>query len=163
MNFREGDPVMHWTYGLGKIVRLEQRSISGKNAVYYVVQIDDMTVWVPIDGNLDSRLRPPTPKDRFNELLTIFSSTGEPLPDDRHERKTILTELLKDGGAESLCRVVRGLTAYQRVHALNDNDHALLKRTKNSLFGEWGLVLSVSPAQAEFDLHQLLSPVATGD
>ena len=33
MNFHEGDPVMHWTYGLGKVVRLEERALSGHNAM----------------------------------------------------------------------------------------------------------------------------------
>lgn len=29
MDFHEGDTVMHWTYGLGQIIRLEERNLSG--------------------------------------------------------------------------------------------------------------------------------------
>jgi RNA polymerase-interacting CarD/CdnL/TRCF family regulator len=163
MIFREGDPVMHWTYGLGKIMRLEVRNISGRNLPYYAVQIGDMTVWVPADGMLENRLRPPTSKERFTDLLAILSGAGDPLPENSHERKTLLMELLRDGHAESLCQVIRGLTAYQRVHQLNDTDHGLLKRAKSALFGEWSFALSVTPAQAEFELHCLLSSGATGD
>ena len=61
MNFHEGDSVMHWTFGLGKVVRLEERNMSGGNVLYYAIQINDMTIWVPEDEMLETRLRPPTP------------------------------------------------------------------------------------------------------
>ena len=161
MNFHEGDAVMHWTYGLGKVIRLEERVLSGKKELYYAVQIGDMTVWVPADDKLENRLRPPTSKAGFKKLMDVLSSPGEPLPDDRHERKTLLTELLKNGRAESLCKVIRNLSTYRHVRSLNDNDQALLRRTEESLIGEWGFALSVTPAEAELQLHRLLT--AAGD
>jgi RNA polymerase-interacting CarD/CdnL/TRCF family regulator len=161
MNFHEGDTVMHWTYGLGKVIRLEERVLSGKKELYYAVQIGDMTVWVPADDKLENRLRPPTSKAGFKKLMDVLSSPGEPLPDDRHERKTLLTELLKNGRAESLCKVIRNLSTYRHVRSLNDNDQALLRRTEESLIGEWGFALSVTPAEAELQLHRLLT--AAGD
>jgi len=163
MNFHEGDPVMHWTYGFGKVIRLEERALSGKNALYYAVQIGDLTVWVPADGELENRLRPPTPEAGFKKLLAILSSPGEPLPDDRQDRKTQLLELLKDGRAESLCRVIRDLSAYRQIRPLNENDQALMRRAQNALLGEWGFALSVTPAQAELELHRLLTSAPSGN
>ena len=157
MGFHEGDTVMHWTYGLGKVIRLEERVLSGKKELYYAVQIGDMTVWVPADDKLENRLRPPTSKADFKKLMNILSKPGEPLPDDRHERKTLLTELLKNGRAESLCHVIRNLSTYRHVRSLNDNDQALLARTQDALIGEWGFSLSVTPTEAEFQLHRLLT------
>jgi RNA polymerase-interacting CarD/CdnL/TRCF family regulator len=63
---------------------------------------------------------------------------------------------LKDGSAEALFRVVRGLVNYRKVNSLNDYDQALLRRVEKALIGEWGFVLSVSPLQAETDLHRML-------
>jgi RNA polymerase-interacting CarD/CdnL/TRCF family regulator len=85
MNFQEGDPVMHWVYGFGQVVQLEERDISGSRVLYYAVKVRDLTVWVPADGKLDSRLRAPTSQSKFKQLLAILSSPGESLPDDRHE------------------------------------------------------------------------------
>jgi RNA polymerase-interacting CarD/CdnL/TRCF family regulator len=160
MNFREGDPVMHWTYGFGEVLRLEEREISGQTTLYYAVQVRDMTVWVPADDNLKSRLRPPTPQARFKRLLAILSGPAEPLPEDRQERKLRLLELLNDGSTESLCQVIRDLFAYRRGKALNDNDQALLKRSQSALLGEWGFVLSVTQAQADLEMNRLLTPTA---
>ena len=159
MDFHAGDPVMHWTYGLGTVLRLEERNLSGEKALYYEVQIGDMTVWVPADDNLDSRLRTPTLAAKFMHLLTILSGPSETLPIDRQERKLLLLEWLKNGRAESLCRVIRSLSTYRNLRPLTDSDQALLKRSQNALLAEWGFALSVTPLQAEIELNRLLTSV----
>lgn len=157
MSFHEGDSVMHWTFGLGKVVRLEERNMSGSEVLYYAIQISDMTIWVPEDEMLGSRLRLPTSVGEFKKLQKILTGPGEPLPDDRHQRKIALMETLKDGSAESLCRVIRSLVTYRKVRSLNENDQTLLKRLEKVLIGEWSTSLSVTPLQAETELHHLLS------
>jgi RNA polymerase-interacting CarD/CdnL/TRCF family regulator len=155
MKFRKGQAVMHWTYGLGKIVRLEHRQLLGQKALYYAVQVGDMTVWVPADDQLETRLRRPSSKAQLRKLRAVLSKPGITLPQDRHERKTLLLEQLKDGRAESLCRVIRSLVTFGRTHGLNDSDEALLKRAQSALLGEWGYALS-SQAQAEAQLRRLV-------
>jgi len=157
MNFHEGDRVMHWIHGLGTVIRLEERNLSGENVLYYEVQIADMTVWVPADDQLENRLRAPTLKAKFMRLLTILSDPSDELPFDRQERKLLLLEWLKNGRAESLCRVIRNLSTYRNVCPLNESDQALLKRSQNALLGEWGFALSVTPLQAEIELNRLLA------
>jgi|SRR5271157_1953102 len=156
MNFREGDPVIHWTYGFGKIVRLEERTFSGEKKLYYVVQIRDLTVWVPADEKVITRLRPPTPEREFSKLFAILTEPGESLSDDRLERKTKLVEELKDGKAEAVCRVIRDLSFYQLRKPLNDNDKLVLKQASDSLLGEWEFSLSIPLAQAKIELSRLL-------
>jgi len=92
MKIHEGDSVMHWTHGLGKVVRLEERALAGQAIMYYAIQIGDMTVWVPADDMLETRLRFPTRAADFKKMLGILSSPGDPLPIDRRERKTLLME-----------------------------------------------------------------------
>jgi len=163
MDYKIGDPVMHWTYGFGLIVGLEERDLSGKTTLYYAVKLHDLTVWVPADENLQNRLRRPTPAADFKQLFSILSSSGDPLPDDRHERKLHLVERLKDGRAESLCRVLRDLFAFQQRKSLNENDQFLMKRVQAALLGEWGFSLSIPPTQAATDLHRLLNPVSVAN
>ena len=156
MDFKIGDPVMHWTYGFGKIVKMEERVLSGKKTLYYAVKSRDLTVWVPADDNLDSRLRPPTSPKEFEKLFEILTGSEEPLSDDRHVRKTFLTDQLKDGRAESVCRVIRDLFAYQKRKSLNENDQHLMRRVQSVLLGEWEYALSVPSTQAATDLHRML-------
>lgn len=157
MEYKIGDPVVHWSYGFGHVVGIEERVISGQKALYYAVSVGELTVWVPADDQLQARLRPPTSKRAFKDLFAILSGVADPLPDDRQERRLWLLEKLKDGQAGSLCRVLRALAAFQHVHSLNDNDQVLMKRTRTALLGEWIYSLSVPLAEAETELHRMLA------
>ena len=163
MNIHEGDTVMHWTHGLGKVVRLEERALSGEVILYYEIQIDDMMVWVPADDMLETRLRPPTHAAEFKNLMSILSEPGEPLPENRRERKTLLLELLKDGRTESRLRVIRSLVTYRQDHSLNLDEQEILKRSKSALLAEWSCAMSVTAAQAETELHRLLAVHPLGE
>ena len=156
MDFNVGDPVVHWMHGLGKIVGLEERILAGQKLLYYVVQIQDLTVCVPADDKAMSRLRPPTTERGFKKLFTILSGPGESLSEDRHERKIELHRKLEDGRAEAVCRVIRDLSSFQQKKPLNDDDKNILRRAWNSLLGEWGFALSVPLPQAELELNRLL-------
>jgi RNA polymerase-interacting CarD/CdnL/TRCF family regulator len=157
MKFQEGDTVMHWTYGLGQILGLEERDLFGSKNLYYAVRVHDLTVWVPSDAELKHRLRAPTSKAGFEELFAILSSPGEPLPDDRRERRTRLLEYLGESSTQSLCRIISGLHAYQKVRTLNESDKSILKQSRSALLGEWEYALSITAAQAEYELYHVLA------
>lgn len=158
MNFHEGDPVMHWQHGLGKVLRLESMTLSGENILYYVIEIGDMTLWVPDDDKLETRLRLPTRAAEFKGLTDILSHPGELLPIDRFERKKLLLAWLEDGRAETLFQVIRSLSTYHRYgHPLNEDDQALLKRSKKALLAEWSFTMSIPLARADHELHHLLA------
>lgn len=157
MEFHAGDMVMHWNCGIGQVVGQEERIFSGSKFTYYAVQMQDIIIWVPVDSKSGSRLRLPTSRSGFKQLLATLSSPGKPLPENPFERRTRLLALLKDNCAESLCQIIRDLSAYQEKHTLNDNDRKLQKQARNALLGEWVFVLSVSNEQAEFELHSILA------
>jgi RNA polymerase-interacting CarD/CdnL/TRCF family regulator len=156
MAFHVGDQVIHWVYGLGEIIQLDEKKLFGHNDKYYVVQIDDITLWVPINESSERCLRFLTPARDFQKLFKILASPGEPLSPDRFERKTQLTERLKDGTLESICRVVRDLAFHKRTKKINESDKSILTRTRSFLLTEWSIVLSVPVHQAESELRNLL-------
>ncbi len=162
MQFKTGDAVVHWAYGLGKVVAVQRKALAGEKTLYYVVRIRDITVWVPVDEKAHSRIRPPTSRRGFKKLFRILSEPGKSLSDDRNERKTALHNRLAEGKAEAVCAVIRDLTTYQHKKGLNDDDKQILIRASNSLLGEWGYTFSLSPAEAEEQLQGVLRhPVRT--
>ncbi len=156
MDFHVGENVIHWMYGFGKVVRMEEKNLPGQARLYYVVQVRDLTIWVPADGEIMSRLRLPTSQEKFKKLFTILGGASETLPKDRYERKTQLLNELKDASAEANCRVIRDLSSHQQTYQLNDQDLLILKRVRDSLLGEWAFSMSVPLEQAELELHHLL-------
>jgi CarD family transcriptional regulator len=156
LSFQVGDQVIHWVYGLGEIVRLDEKKLAGRSNRYYVVQIRDLTIWVPLNAAGEHSLRFPTPAEDFQKLFRLLASPAEPLETDRYKRKTQVMELLKDGTLASTCRVVRDLVDYKRHHKINDNDNAILERARNFLLNEWSVALDVPIQQAEREMKALL-------
>jgi CarD family transcriptional regulator len=156
MNFQVGDQVVHWVYGLGEIIQIDEKRLLGRTTQYYVVKIRDLTIWVPVSEASDRSLRYPTPASDFEELFSILSSPAQPLSDDRLVRKTQLSDQLNDGKLASICRAVRDLTFHSQTKKLNENDKAILERAQSFLMTEWSVSLSVSVAQARQGLTHLL-------
>lgn len=162
MNFQIGDKVVHQIYGVGEIIQQQEKTFSGQTAPYYVVQIRDLTVWVPTDEVESHSLRPPTPTDGFEALFEILSDPPQPLPVDRLERKTWLSTQLRSAGLEGICRVVRDLSNSRQGKPLYDTEKALLERAQNLLLDEWTLSLKVPREQAEAELKRLLEKGTAG-
>jgi RNA polymerase-interacting CarD/CdnL/TRCF family regulator len=156
MGFRIGDKVIHCSFGLGEITQIEAKVINGHQENCYVIQLNDMTIWVPIDDSVQSSLRVPTPPDEFIKTLPILSSPNESLLEDRVMRKKQLTDQLKDGKLSSICRVVRDLSHYQHNSKLNDQEKSILDRAVNSLLTEWTFTMGTTQHQAHQTMESML-------
>jgi len=161
IDYQAGDAVVHVVYGLGQILGLDQKTIAGQTTLCYMVQVNhqasNMTVWVPVENAAKSSLRQPTPAQEFSHLFTILSGPGEPLSQNRQERKVDLIERLRAGSLESICGVIRDLALFGRTKKLSDQDLTIMERAQEYLLKEWRLVLEVPRAQAEQDLKRLIS------
>lgn len=162
MDFQVGDQVVHWSYGPGEIVQLDVKELSGRKSRYYVVQIGDLTLWVPIAESGASSLRLLTPPARFKKLFAILSSPGEALSTDRLVRKQQLSERMKDGQLESICKVIRDLSLFKHTQKMSEMDVAIMNRAQAFLLSEWTRSLSVSQAQAAEELQRLLTESLSG-
>ncbi len=156
MSFRVGDKVIHCSFGLGQITRIEEKIINGKPERCYVVQLNDMTIWVPTEETEQNSLRIPTPPEEFVRTLPILSSPNEILLEDRSLRRKQLIDQLKDGQLASICRVVRDLSYYRRSSKLNDQEKSILDRAVNSLLTEWIFSLGTTQHQAHEAMDSML-------
>jgi len=156
MGFHVGDKVIHWTYGLGEIVHIEEKTILGRNTNCYVFRTPDLMIWIPINDLQQRSLRLPTPPEEFVKLFDILTSPGEKLLEDRALRKDQLLAQMKDGQLASICRVVRDLTSFKRKSKLNDQEKSILERALNSLLTEWTYSLGIPLNQAHQAITNML-------
>lgn len=157
MDFQVGDHVIHKTHGMGKVVLVEEKVIASKPTRCYVVQFQDLTVWVPVQESGESNLRLPIPRSEFEQVFSILGAPGGSLSENRFERKSQLMEMMQEGRIESICQVVRDLSIYRTEKKLNEYDSSVLERAQDFLLSEWKYVLSVSRSEAEQKLTQILN------
>jgi CarD family transcriptional regulator len=156
MTFQVGDTVVHWSFGIGRIIALEERAVAGATLLYYEVKIRDFSVWVPADARIESRLRRPTSAQAFKKLFAILGGPAGPMSRDWRERKSQLHTRMAGGEAASICQVIRDLTTLEQKKLLNVDDKLILKQACTLLFGEWEYAMGVPPAEVQADFYRLV-------
>lgn len=160
MEYGTGKWVVHFAHGLGQVLGIEERTMGGVRTVYYVIQLSDLTIWVPVDHSLASRLRPPSNAAEFREVISTLSEPAEILPNDYRQRNQQLQARLKEGSVRSWCTLLRDLTAHHRGHNLSNHDQELVKSVRKVLLSEWSFSLAITAEQAEKELRHALTLTA---
>ena len=156
MNFKIGDSVVHWNYGLGKIIAIEEKDMGGETHQYYCVEVGPLTLWVPFGDSSDSPIRAPASPDEFPDLYEILQGPGDELPEHQFLRKNLLKQRLQKHSLAETCRVIRDLRCRALHATLNQSDQATLQRIETSLIDECVLSLGIPRTEAQHMLDELL-------
>jgi RNA polymerase-interacting CarD/CdnL/TRCF family regulator len=157
MAFKIGDYVVHPQYGVGQVVKLEEREFEpGVMRQYYEISIPGgSTVWVPLDLPT-SGLRKLTVRSEIVRCRKILESHPSPLTEDSRSRQSDLATRLKQGTITVHCEVVRDLYAYGEHKSLNGTIAAFFRSTQDVLCQEWAMVEGITLSEAGHEIGFLL-------
>lgn len=156
MSFQVGDKVVHRSFGQGEVIELDEKELAGETQLYYVVEFPQLTLWVPVKGAEQGSLRLPVNRRDFGKLYEILRSPGEDLFEDRFQRQVQLSERMKEGSAEELCRVIRDISLRGTDHKLNENDLSVFRHAQQLLLDEWQVCQDISLEESRHELEKLL-------
>jgi RNA polymerase-interacting CarD/CdnL/TRCF family regulator len=156
MKLEIGDRVVHPQYGVGHVVKLEEREFEpGLMRKYYEISIPGSTLWVPLDQPTFG-LRKLAGRREIDRCRQILSSRPLPLTEDSRLRQSDLSARLKAGPIVAHCEVVRDLTAYGAHKPISGTIAAFLRVTQDVLCQEWAMVEGITTAEANVEISLLL-------
>jgi CarD family transcriptional regulator len=157
MDFNLGEQVIHPSFGIGKIITVEEMVVNGQApSPFYRVDFGKTTIWVPVKPEKIVGIRPVTPFKDLVHYRNLLKSTPDQLEEDFRKRQEQLGARLGKGTFEALCEVVRDLSARLRSKNLNKYESNVLKQTREALVQEWALTSGISPGEAGLDIDQSL-------
>jgi RNA polymerase-interacting CarD/CdnL/TRCF family regulator len=157
MEFTIGDDVVHPNYGLGSIVRMEERELANSGRRwYYVLAIGTSTVWMPKNTDGSTTLRAVTRKQDLEQYRAVLSGPPVILERDHKKRHLDLSERLAHGSFRVMCEAVRDLSARGWDRPMSEADAALLKKVRDSLCQEWAAAAGQSYEEALHEVEDLL-------
>jgi RNA polymerase-interacting CarD/CdnL/TRCF family regulator len=157
MEFRTGDDVVHPNYGVGNIVRLEERQLAEANTrLYYVLAFGKTTVWMPVDANGTSALRLVTAPRDLDRYRTLLKSRPVELDRDYKKRRLDINEQLALGSFQVVCEIVRDLTALGWHRTMTGIDASLLTKVRANLWQEWATSTGRPLPEAIVEVNALL-------
>ena len=157
MDFRTGDDVVHPNYGVGSIVRLEERELAASGMRwYYVLAIGTATVWMPMQADGSTTLRAVTRKQDLEQYRAVLSSQPTVLDRDYKKRHLGLIERLTHSSFRVMCEIVRDLAALGWDRPMGETDSTMLKKVQNNLWREWAAATGQSDQEAIQEVEALL-------
>ena len=157
MEFRSGDAVVHPDYGVGSIVRLEERELATSGMRwYYVLAIGTATVWTPMQADGSTTLRAVTRKQDLEQYRAVLSSRPVLLNRDYKKRHLDLIERLTHSSFQVMCETVRDLSALGWSRPMGETDSTLLKKVEANLWREWAASTGQSAQEAMQEVEALL-------
>ncbi len=159
MQFKVGDFIVHPVYGVGRLVKIEERQFDERGArLYYQVTLPRSTVWIPVEAQATIGLRLATAKNDLDQYRDLLKSRPVPLNQDNKQRHVELVSRLNQCSFQVMCEVVRDLTAWSWKKPLGRMDMITLKQTQESLYQEWAAADGISIADAIKEVKSLLQP-----
>jgi RNA polymerase-interacting CarD/CdnL/TRCF family regulator len=155
--YKIGDTVIHWSYGSGKIVAIEDKGLPGQRCFYYVIEGSKQTLWVPVEENGSSSLHLPTSRSNFKLLINVLRSQGEKLSNNRYQRHDQLEKRMQKASPKDVCLVIRDLIYRSRRGDLSGSDIRVFKLAQTYCINEWELSLGTPREQARRELESILN------
>ena len=157
MPFKVGDLVVHPVYGVGHITTIEKKQFSELEAyLYYQIAFPKSQIWVPIEAQAAIGLRLVTARGDLETYRDLIKSRPVLLNSDLPKRHVELASRLKEGSFQTMCEVVRDLTASGWQKPLGATAKAILRKTQEKLYQEWATAAGISIAEATQEIGALL-------
>ena len=164
--FSAGHTVNYGTCGVCRIEEIAVRDCGGGKKEYYVLRpIYDKrsTLYVPTDSEpLISKMRELLTK---GEILSIIDAMPESDSDwiaDDKERAEIFRSLIECGSRTEIVKVIRMLyfrkkELSEKGRRLRSSDESIMQRAEKLIYGEFGWVLGLPPADVPSFISERLN------
>lgn len=157
MELQIGDSVVHPIHGVGHIVFVGKKQFAETEArLYYQVAIEHTTLWIPAESFEKIGMRQSPSKRALAEYRHQLTSKPASLDANHAKRRIELAERLKNSSFQSLCELVRDLSARGWAKPLSGVDAVSLRRAHARLCREWAATEGVSIAEATQEIDSLL-------
>jgi RNA polymerase-interacting CarD/CdnL/TRCF family regulator len=155
--FKIDEQVVYPAFGIGRIVAMVSKSFfEAETQMYYEVIGDRSTVWVQVDEGSARGLRRLTRLDEMAYYRGVVGGRPMTLNQDHRQRQLDLKGQLKLGTMQSLCEMVRDLSARGWLKPLSETDSRALRLSREALCEEWAATQGLPLPQVTAELAALL-------
>jgi CarD family transcriptional regulator len=164
--FQVGEAVIHPGHGPGKVVNVENLSLSDKDKRYYRIELltkeAETTVWVPVRDAEEQGVRRPVSRSRLSKVWRVLRDKPDDLPSDHKKRYEYVREKIENGDVVQIAEALRDLRWKDyHVRSLTIEGKRLYDKGTKLLSAEIALVQGDDPMVVETELSRVLSENVT--
>ncbi|MBI5562734.1 MAG: CarD family transcriptional regulator [Deltaproteobacteria bacterium] len=159
-SFKAGELAVYPAHGVGLIVGVESREVSGQNKHFYMLRILDTeaTIMVPLDSAATVGLRKIVKKSMVPKIYAILKDRTDTILDNQtwNRRYRDYTEKIKSGCVMEIARVLRDLYLLKFDKELSFGERRMLDTAKNLLVKEISIAKNIKEEKIEEELVRIM-------
>ena len=160
IQFQVGDKAVYPAQGVGEIIGIDEKSVSGKTHRFYCLRIldTDIRILVPIDNAEQVGLRNVVTPDDIEGVYDVLRH-AETCNDRQtwNRRYRGFMEKIKTGSLFEVAEVFRDLHRLKRTKTLAFGERRMLETARGLIVQELSVAKGLSAAKIEGELSTLLS------
>lgn len=159
-SFKTGELAVYPAHGVGMILGVETRNVSGVNKQFYIIKIVDTeaTIMVPVDTASSVGLRKIVKKSLVPKVYEILKDRTEGAPDNQtwNRRYREYTDKIKSGCVMEVAKVLRDLYLLKFDKELSFGERRMLDTAKNLLVKELSIARNIKEEKIEEELYRIM-------
>lgn len=158
--FKVGELAVYPAHGVGVIMGVECRDVSGSSKHFYVLKVLDSeaTIMVPIESAATLGLRKIVKKSMVPKIYDILKDRKSVLVDNQtwNRRYREYTDKIKSGCVMEVARVLRDLYLLKFDKELSFGERRMLDTAKNLLVKELSIAKNIKEEKIEEELYRIM-------
>lgn len=158
--FKSGELAVYPAHGVGMIMGVESREVSGFNKHFYILKILDTeaTIMVPVDTASSVGLRKIVKKSLVPKIYEILRDRKDIVIDNQtwNRRYREYTDKIKSGCVMEVARVLRDLYVLKLDKELSFGERRMLDTAKTLLVKELSIAKNIKEEKIEEELYRIM-------
>lgn len=159
-SFKSGELAVYPAHGVGMVMGVESREVSGENKHFYILRIIDTeaTIMVPVETASTVGLRKIVKKSMVPKIYEILKDRKEVILDNQtwNRRYRDYTDKIKSGCVMEVARVLRDLYLLKSDKELSFGERRMLDTAKNLLVKELSIAKNLKEEKVEEELYRIM-------
>ena len=151
-----GDWIVHHSYGIGQIKKIEEKPIQGELVACFRVKTKNGAYWFPRNSADNPRIRPVASKDLLQRAQIELQKTVRDFDPDRKMWKSRIDEVRASDDLIATSQLVRDLTILRTQRQLNQTEEKALSHFTDRLLREWSATMNINVEAIQPKLNEYL-------
>ena len=155
------DWIVHRSYGVGQVIKIEVKPIHGESTECYRVETRNGVYWLPLNSLDTPRIRPVATPERLEQAVQELQISDLTLDPDRFYWKERIQKVKENGDLVAISRLVRDLSLLRTQRRLNQTEETALSALTERLLREWSACAHKDIERLRTRFHQTLQETKT--
>ena len=160
--YQKGDWIVHTSYGVGQIRKIEKKPIHGEKVKVFRVKTSDAVYWLPVKKADNDRVRRIAGKKELKKVLKKLSTKPEKIGKNYRSRNAHISEVFSNDSIEMKVELLRDLLGLRQRKIWSNTEYDAAVKIFKQLANEYSIVHEVGIKKARTQINDLIKKYFDG-